>query len=234
LLSVPHFEVRRNRDKNVRFIADLFASGIVEEARILFVFRQRAHDFEPPAVVADAQAQSLGEIFEQAFVVIPIELRDNQGCAVRQMRGRVEDFIASSATHGSHYGGVPPYAVACAISLPATESTIEKEIVLDVDHLVYATPDLQAGIVEIERLMGVRATEGGQHPGAGTRNALVALGEASYLEIIGPDPEQETFVRPRLFGIDGLTSSRLVTWAAKAQDLDRLAVIDLGGSIRVG
>jgi hypothetical protein len=106
--------------------------------------------------------------------------------------------------------------------------------VLDVDHLVYATPDLRAGIEEIEGLMGVRATEGGRHPGAGTRNALVALGEASYLEIIGPDPEQETFVSPRLFGIDGLTSSRLITWAAKAQDLDRLAAIDLGGGIRVG
>ena len=104
----------------------------------------------------------------------------------------------------------------------------------EVDHLVYATPDLQVGIDEIERLMGVRATEGGQHPGAGTRNALVALGEAIYLEIIGPDPEQETFARPRLFGIEGLTSSRLVTWAAKAEDLERLATIDLGGGIRVG
>jgi hypothetical protein len=106
--------------------------------------------------------------------------------------------------------------------------------VLDVDHLVYATPDLRAGIDEIEGLMGVRATQGGQHPGAGTRNAVVALGEAIYLEIIGPDPEQKTFVRPRLFGIDGLASSRLATWAAKAEDLEQLARIDLGGGIRVG
>jgi Glyoxalase-like domain len=91
-----------------------------------------------------------------------------------------------------------------------------------VDHLVYAAPDLERGVAEIERLLGVRATPGGQHPGWGTRNALLALGPASFLEIIGPDPEQPAPQAPRLFGIDGLEEARLVTWAASSRDLDRL------------
>ncbi len=91
-----------------------------------------------------------------------------------------------------------------------------------VDHLVYASLDLDSGIAEIERLLGVRATPGGQHPGRGTRNALIALGPATYLEVIAPDPEQPTPEAPRPFGIDGLKESKLVTWAANAKDLDQL------------
>lgn len=91
-----------------------------------------------------------------------------------------------------------------------------------IDHLVYATPDLAAGVERVERLLGVRAAPGGQHPGAGTRNALIALGESVYLELIGPDPDQPQSSGPRRFGIDDLKAPKLVTWAAKGTDLDSL------------
>jgi hypothetical protein len=87
------------------------------------------------------------------------------------------------------------------------------------DHLVYATPDLQLGIEAIEKQLGVKATTGGQHPGLGTRNALVALGPTSYLEIIGPDPEQPRPGGPRRFGIDDLKSPRIVRWVVKSSEL---------------
>src|SRR5262245_57770287 len=91
-----------------------------------------------------------------------------------------------------------------------------------VDHLVYATPDLSRGVEEIEKLLGVRPTPGGQHPGRGTRNALVALGPTSYLEIVGPDPDQPPPKEPRAFGLDALAAPRLVGWAANTSDLDAL------------
>jgi hypothetical protein len=89
-----------------------------------------------------------------------------------------------------------------------------------IDHLVYATPDLQIGIFTIEQKLGVKATPGGQHPGLGTRNALVALGPTSYLEIIGPDPDQPKPSGPRRFGIDDLTAPRIVRWVVKSSELD--------------
>ena len=97
-------------------------------------------------------------------------------------------------------------------------------VLLDrLDHLVYATPDLAVGIDTAERLFGVRASQGGQHPGEGTRNALIALGPTSYFEIIGPDPEQPKPERARRFGIDEIKAPRLATWVAKGTDLEKFA-----------
>ncbi len=104
----------------------------------------------------------------------------------------------------------------------------------NVDHLVYASPDLDAGIAAIEKLTGVRASAGGAHPGRGTRNALAALGGAMYLEIIGPDPDQPKPSSPRSFGIDGLTAPRLVRWAAKGTDLEKLTTRASSSGISLG
>lgn len=103
----------------------------------------------------------------------------------------------------------------------ASQNASDK-LISKVDHIVYATPDLNRGVDEIEKLLGIRATAGGQHPGRGTRNALIALGPNAYLEIIAPDPEQPTPDEPRPFGIDGLKESRLVAWFVKSRDLERL------------
>lgn len=53
----------------------------------------------------------------------------------------------------------------------------------DVDHLVLAVTDLSAAAVRIKDLLGVAATGGGRHIGAGTTNLIVPLG-TSYLEFV--------------------------------------------------
>ena len=109
-----------------------------------------------------------------------------------------------------------------------------KLISAPVDHLVYATPDLDLGVREIEDLLGVRATAGGRHPGRGTRNALLALGEGVYLEIIGPDPDQPPPPSARWFAIDTLASPRLTAWAVKSSDVDGLRDRALRQGIALG
>jgi Glyoxalase-like domain len=103
----------------------------------------------------------------------------------------------------------------------AKEDPSEGKLLAQVDHIIYGTTDLDRGIAEIEKLTGVRAKFGGQHPGRGTCNALLALGPASYLEIIAPDPDQPAPNEPRSFGIDGLKQPRVVGWAAKGQSLEQ-------------
>jgi hypothetical protein len=91
-----------------------------------------------------------------------------------------------------------------------------------VDHLVYAASDLDRGVAEIEQLLGVRASAGGRHPTWGTRNALLALGPWSYLEIIARDPDRSPSSGLHPFGLDGSGPPRLAGWAANATGLEQL------------
>ncbi|HET9369676.1 MAG TPA: VOC family protein [Vicinamibacterales bacterium] len=102
------------------------------------------------------------------------------------------------------------------------------------DHLVYATPNLALTVADLEARLGVRAAPGGRHPGRGTRNALIALSEIAYLEIIGPDPGQTDCRSPRWFGIDALETPRVVAWAAKAADIEAVAARASAGGVALG
>jgi hypothetical protein len=102
-----------------------------------------------------------------------------------------------------------------------------------VDHLVYATPDVDRTVAELERRLGVRATPGGRDPARGTRNALLALGARSYLEIVGPDAQQP---RPSQspWWMRDLTEPRLVAWAADGADLERLRAAAVQNGVPLG
>src|SRR5471030_1014335 len=88
----------------------------------------------------------------------------------------------------------------------------------EIDHLVYATPDVDKTVEALGKLLGVKAAPGGRHPGRGTRNALIGLGPRCYLEIVGPDLEQPAPAQPRWFLIDSLHEARLVAWAARRSE----------------
>ena len=92
-----------------------------------------------------------------------------------------------------------------------------------IDHLLYGAPDLDEGMDRIERLLGARPVPGGRHPSYGTRNAILALGPACYLEVIAPDPRLPTPVRGVGFGLEGLDVPRLVTWAMRHPEIETAA-----------
>jgi len=90
----------------------------------------------------------------------------------------------------------------------------ESEAPSVLDHILLGSPDLQSGIAFVEKHTGVRAAFGGVHPGRGTQNALLSLGERRYLEIIAPDPAQPGVKNPIASNLHSLTQPQLISWAA--------------------
>src|SRR5439155_203384 len=83
----------------------------------------------------------------------------------------------------------------------ATDAEDDDEVPALLDHLIVGCRDLDRGIDFVEEKTGVRPAMGGVHPGRGTRNALLSLGERRYLEIMGADPEELSLAFKRM-GLD--------------------------------
>ncbi|KAF4653228.1 hypothetical protein FOL47_010642 [Perkinsus chesapeaki] len=85
------------------------------------------------------------------------------------------------------------------------------------DHLVVAVDDLEQSIDAFAAATGVRPVVGGRHEGLGTWNALVALGDDVYLELLAKDPTRESIECSSWLGVADCTSGlgRLTTYCVR-------------------
>lgn len=75
---------------------------------------------------------------------------------------------------------------------------------LELDHIVITCHRLQSGMEYIERIFGVEIPLGGQHVFMGTHNAVMAVGNNAYLEVIAIDPSLPAPPCPRWFGLGNI------------------------------
>jgi len=88
---------------------------------------------------------------------------------------------------------------------------------LNLDHFLIGTADLEKAVEWFATLTGITPSFGGIHPGAGTANYLVSLGNGSYLELIGSIPGE----KPRDLGkgFAGFEEPGLFWFAAGSKDI---------------
>jgi catechol 2,3-dioxygenase-like lactoylglutathione lyase family enzyme len=107
-------------------------------------------------------------------------------------------------------------------------------MILGIDHILIAVEDL-AKAMEVYRRLGFEVTVGGDHPTVGTHNALVALSDGCYLELIGVKKPELAQQFP--FGQQVLEAlakpNRLVGYAMESSDIngDVQAIRDRGLAI---
>lgn len=106
-------------------------------------------------------------------------------------------------------------AIVMSVCLPAGAATPPAQI----DHIMLGIDDLDRGIDSFEQLTGVRPVYGGKHP-RGTHNALVSLGDGTYLEIIAVQRGATPPAEPA--GLTELHTLTPVGWAVSSKDSAQL------------
>lgn len=103
---------------------------------------------------------------------------------------------------------------------------------LQLDHITVIAPTLAEGVEHVRTCLDIDVPFGRQHPGMGTHNHLLRLGESTYLEIIAANPDAPQPGRARWFGLDNQpavradweSGRRLRGWVARTSDIDAVLV----------
>lgn len=74
---------------------------------------------------------------------------------------------------------------------------------------------------QFEQQSGVRPLFGGYHTTEGTKNAVVNLGNACYLEFLTVDEDNHQVQPPRWMGVDLIASPKITRWSLKSSDLKK-------------
>lgn len=82
-----------------------------------------------------------------------------------------------------------------------------------IDHIVYAVKDLDQAVSDFEQETGIKVASGGQHLDHGTHNALIRIGERSYLEFIAKDPNLDQPQEGAWMGLDVLQGNKITRWS---------------------
>lgn len=86
-----------------------------------------------------------------------------------------------------------------------------------IDHIILGCKEIEEGIQFIYQKTSVMPQKGGRHPQWGTLNALLSLGQNSYLEVMAPIPGQAT--KYPFDSLPDFSTPKWLAWAARTEDI---------------
>jgi hypothetical protein len=122
------------------------------------------------------------------------------------------------------------------LRLRELRAPLGKRFFMQIDHVIYATRDLDAAAARIEQLLGLTARGGGRHDGLGTHNRIVPLGRG-YLELLGIADPDEAAGSPLGRAVQArieTTGEGLLGWAVSVDDVAPVATRLGIGTSRIG
>ena len=138
--------------------------------------------------------------------------------AVRAARRAVEARVEDERVEGEEVGHLMQ-DVAAPAGIPGTLRRVR------IDHVIWATTDLDAAAERLERSHGLRAAGGGRHDGMGTHNRIVPLG-GGYLELLAVADAEEAAGSALGRAVTGRLASvgeGLMGWAVAIEDVTAVA-----------
>jgi glyoxalase-like protein len=105
---------------------------------------------------------------------------------------------------------------------------------VEIDHVLIAVTDLAIAAREIEERHGLASIEGGRHPGWGTANRIVPLGDA-YLELVAvvDEAEAKQSVFGDWVGNGASIPGQPIGWAVRTTEINEVGR-RLGLTVRTG
>ena len=73
------------------------------------------------------------------------------------------------------------------VQQPTSQAPLPVNDLAFIDHIILSIDDLNRGMDLLEKATGVRPVFGGAHPGRGSQNALLSLGNNQYIELLAPN-----------------------------------------------
>lgn len=91
----------------------------------------------------------------------------------------------------------------------------------NIDHIVYAVANLELSIEKFKKATGLEVYAGGEHPDWGTHNAIVRIGEQTYLEFLAKKKTGQPVHNQTWMGLDFLDGDKITRWALASKDVEQ-------------